>query len=139
VVYFVLQLGDYAEGISAFIKKLEMILLAFITTQGVKALLRPDLPGIWVGEQKIASLGLRVEQGVTRHGISLNVSNDLSVYQLFDPCGLSGATMTNLQTVLGRKISEEELQKMKNDLGQFFVQFLSDWFKIDPYKNVIGM
>ena len=120
VVYFVIELAQYALGISDFVTQLEIVLLDFLNVYGVKALRLPDHPGIWVGEQKIASLGLRVEKGVTRHGISLNICNDLSIYQLFDPCGLPGTTMTNLQTVLKRKISAEEFQEMKNHLGQMF-------------------
>lgn len=137
VVYFVVQLNSYAEGIQVFVEELEAILLDFFKIQGVRTSRRQGHPGIWVGERKIASLGLRVEQGVTRHGISVNICNDLSVYQLFDPCGLSGVTMTNLEVVLGRKIGTEEFQDMKNDLGRIFVQYLSGRFKTDPYKNII--
>lgn len=124
VVYFVVQLNRYAEGIGAFVAHLEAILLDFLKIQGVQASLRPGHPGIWVRDQKIASLGLRVEQGVTRHGVSVNVCNDLSIYQLFDPCGLSGATMTNLQMGLDRKISPDEFQVLKSQLGQLFYHSL---------------
>lgn len=122
VVYFVVQLKNYAEGIGGFVAQLETILLDFIQTQGVTASLRPGHPGVWVEEKKIASLGLRVEQGVTRHGISVNICNDLSVYQLFDPCGLSGATITNLQEILQRNITREEFKKMGIQLGKRFCE-----------------
>lgn len=101
VVYFVLRLEDYFTGIGALVRTLEDVLMEFLSRRGVSANVDPSHPGIWTGGKKIASLGLRVERGVTKHGIALNVNNDLGVYALFDPCGLSGNAMTTLDAVAG--------------------------------------
>jgi len=87
VVYFILDLNRYAKGIAEFVKILELALIDFLKERDVVARIQSDHPGIWVEEKKIASLGLRVSGGITKHGIALNVRNDLGVYQWFHPCG----------------------------------------------------
>ncbi len=125
VVYFILELKTYAAGIADFVKTLELALIDFLQGQGVVAEIRPDHPGIWVGEKKMASLGLRVAGGITKHGIALNVRNDLSVYQWFSPCGLAGATMTNLQICLAQDISDSTYVTLQNTLATAFVSVFS--------------
>lgn len=124
VVYFILHLQTYAKGIADFVKILELALIDFLQAQGVTARIEADHPGIWVGEKKLASLGLRVSAGITKHGIALNVRNDLSVYQWFAPCGLSGETMTNLEMCLGQKIASESYENLFTKLANTFVRFL---------------
>ncbi|EKD50573.1 MAG: lipoate-protein ligase B [uncultured bacterium] len=79
---------------------------------------REGHPGIWVGEKKIASIGLRIKNGVSLHGISLNICNDLSVYDYFDPCGMAGKVMTNLEQVWGRGIEKQEFEHLSNALAK---------------------
>lgn len=121
VVYFVLRLEDHFDGVSSFVCHLERCLQAFLKQNfAIESRVDPDHPGIWVGPQKIASLGLRVSQGVTSHGVALNVSNDLSVYQLFSPCGLSSQTMTNLESILKTSLDKTEFEKISDHLGESF-------------------
>lgn len=119
VAYFVLRLEDYFTGIGALVQTLEGVLVEFLSRHGVVANTDPAHPGIWVGGKKIASLGLRVERGVTKHGISLNVNNDLRVYDLFDPCGLSGNTMTTLDEAIGAR-RDAPLGKLAAELAEGF-------------------
>lgn len=100
VVYFILRLSDYFKGISELVHFIEESLLQTVAAFGVQARVDPEHPGLWVGDKKIGSLGLRVSDGVTRHGLSLNLKTDLSVYQLFDPCGMTGQVMKNLSDLI---------------------------------------
>jgi lipoate-protein ligase B len=59
--------------------------------------MRPSATGVWVGEKKIASIGVAVRKWVTWHGIALNVVNDLKPFHLISPCGFSPEVMTRLQ------------------------------------------
>lgn len=127
VAYFVLNLEDYFSGIGSLVQALEGVLLGFLARHGVTGRVDPDHPGIWVGHSKIASLGLRVEQGVTKHGISLNVSNDLDIYGLFDPCGLSGNTMTTMEIAAGTK--PVSVQALRSELAECFRAALAAAFK----------
>lgn len=123
VVYFVIRVNDHFAGVSQMVHALEDALLAFLKQQGITAHTDPDHPGVWVGDQKIASIGLRVSQGVTRHGISLNISNNLAVFKYFSPCGLSGESMTNLEKLLGKAIPF--LDESKKELLECFEQFFN--------------
>jgi lipoate-protein ligase B len=72
---------------------------------------RAGLTGVWVGEEKLASIGMRFERGVTLHGFALNVENDLSLFERIVPCGLEGVKVTSLARLgaapgLGRVESE---------------------------------
>ena len=62
----------------------------------------PDFTGVWVGERKIASLGVHVQRGVTTHGFAVNVENDLQPWSWIVPCGLDGVQMTSLIRETGR-------------------------------------
>jgi len=124
VIYFIVKFSDHFAGISDMIQFIEQSLLCYLERFKLNGRLIQEHPGIWIGSQKIASIGLRVSKGVTSHGISFNVSNDLSVYRLFDPCGMSGDTMTNLKKILKDKMPTHDLkiQKLSNELSQFFVR-----------------
>lgn len=121
VVYFIVDFKNYASGIADFVRKIEDALLLFLKTFAVTAKIKKDHPGIWVGEKKIASIGLRVAQGITRHGIAFNIANDLSVYAHFNPCGLDGSSMTNLRLVLGKNFSAPEIDMLTQRLVETFV------------------
>lgn len=121
VVYFILELQNHFSGIRDMVTALEDSLIDFLKNHNVIAETKPDHPGIWVNEKKVASLGLRVSRGFTKHGIALNVKNDLQIYQLFQPCGLSGNTMTSMEVLFGRSISDDEYQTFEHELVQSFL------------------
>lgn len=108
VVYFIVDVENYTSGIAQFVQLIENSVIHFLKNYGVETHLKCGHPGIWCGEKKLASIGLRVSQGITKHGLALNIKNDLSVYRLFSPCGLDGSTMTHLEEILKRPISDEE-------------------------------
>ena len=125
VVYFVLHVNDHFKGVNEMVHSIEDMLLSFLKQHNIIGTTDPDNPGIWIEGKKIASIGLRVNRGVSRHGISLNINNDLSVYQLFDPCGMSGNLMTNMAQYLGRKIEQAELIQIKKKLEDFILSQLT--------------
>lgn len=125
VVYFIVRLQDYFDGISAFVRHIEKVLKNFLKNFHVEASLDKNHPGIWVHGKKIVSIGLRVSQGVTSHGLAFNVASDLDVYKYFDPCGLSGDTMTNLEKVLARKFLPTTITEMAHTLAEDFAHSFS--------------
>jgi lipoyl(octanoyl) transferase len=90
----------------AYVRTLERGLVAALQEEGVGARARvmdgPDYTGVWVGERKIASIGVHVARGVTTHGWAVNVENDLEPFSWVVPCGLSGVQMTSLAAETGR-------------------------------------
>lgn len=130
VFYFIFEVARYFDGVSAMVSGVETVVLEYLRQLGVMAEVKKEHPGIWVGVHKIGSVGFRVSEGVTKHGVSLNVNNELSVYNLFDPCGLTGATMSSLQKCLGREVTLESLNQMGHEMGELFARRFADFFSL---------
>jgi lipoyl(octanoyl) transferase len=88
-------LGD----VVAHLRALEQALIATVAVDGVLATRRPPYTGIWVGEQKLAAIGVKLASGVTTHGAALNVSTDLSWFAEVVPCGIEGAGVASLASL----------------------------------------
>lgn len=102
VCYPILHLQQLGLGIGEYIRTLEAIGAELLSKLGVHSTRRKGAPGLWVGERKIASVGVRVSRFVTYHGIAINVRNDLSIFDLIVPCGLDNVEMTSAQKETGR-------------------------------------
>ena len=96
VGYPIVQVDDVVE----YVRTLERALISALAEEGVAARARPDegpdFTGVWVGERKIASIGVHVARGVTTHGFAVNVENDLQPFGWIVPCGLENVRMTSL-------------------------------------------
>jgi len=95
------------EDVIAHLRTMESAIVAALAEEGVDARGRvedgADFTGVWVGERKIASLGVHVSRGVSTHGFAVNVENDLQPFEWVVPCGLEGVRMTSLTRELGRR------------------------------------
>jgi lipoyl(octanoyl) transferase len=89
------RLGD----VVAHLRALEEALIATVALYGVAASRRPPFTGIWVGEEKLAAIGVKLASGVTTHGAALNVSTDLAWFAEVIPCGIAGAGVASLATL----------------------------------------
>jgi len=102
VGYPIVRISDVVEYVST----LERALVAALGEVGVGACGRseegPGFTGVWVGERKIASIGVHVARGVTTHGFAINVENDLQPFGWIVPCGLEGVRMTSVISETGR-------------------------------------
>ena len=111
VVYPILDLRRRGLGAAEYIGALEGMLLDTLASFGIEAALVEGRRGIWVGNDKIAALGIRVQGGVSLHGVSLNVSPDLGWFDAIVPCGLEDAGVTSMSRVLGRTVRVAEARK----------------------------
>ena len=84
-------------GIRTFVCQLEQILIKLLAQFNISASTLPGAPGVYVDGMKIASVGLRVKNGCTYHGIALNVAMDLSPFSDINPCGYSQLQMTQMK------------------------------------------
>ena len=90
VGYPVVNLRALGCGVRDYVEGLEDSLVAAAAVLGVAARGRlPGAPGVWVGERKLAAVGVRVSGGITTHGFALNVSTDLAFFAHIVPCGLT--------------------------------------------------
>ncbi|MBN9229295.1 MAG: octanoyltransferase [Legionella sp. 40-6] len=96
VVYFLMDIKRRNLGIKTMVSQLEQVIIALLADYEIKGNIHCGAPGVYVGEQKIASIGLRVKQGCTYHGIALNVNMDLSPFNGINPCGFEKMEMTQM-------------------------------------------
>lgn len=96
VVYTLLDLKRLRLGPRGLVTRLENAVVACLADHGIEARSRRDAPGVYVGEAKIASLGLRVRRGCSYHGIALNVAMDTEPFLRINPCGYAGLRMTQM-------------------------------------------
>ena len=101
VAYPILSLRTRANDAHSYLRSLETLIIEWLASHGVAAGLEPGLTGVWVGHRKIASIGVSIRRGVTCHGFAVNLDPDLSVFQLFDPCGLDGSRVTSIYRETG--------------------------------------
>ena len=122
VFYPILHLGDIGLGISEYIRELEALGIELLEQLGVKSKRREGFPGLWVGEKKIASIGVRISKSVTYHGMAINIQNDLKIFDLLVPCGLDGVEMTSALKETGNRYS---MNQVKEKLSQLLIRHFS--------------
>jgi len=125
VVYPILDLKEYGYRLIRYVDQLEEIILRVLDDFGIEGRKDPLNRGVWVNQEKIASIGVAIKRWVSFHGFALNYETDLKYFDLIHPCGLKGKKMTTLTKILGVKISKEAL--MERILFQFKRIFVRDW------------
>ncbi len=100
VAYFIFKVTD----VHAFSRTILNAASDLIKHFGFDAYIRKGYPGVWVGEEKIASIGLAVRKWVTFHGIAVNINVDLRYFDMIEPCGIKWVRMTSLKKLLGRDL-----------------------------------
>lgn len=101
MVYTLVDLQRLGLGIRSLVTALEQAIVDCLSDYGIAAHPRRDAPGVYVGEAKIASLGLRVRKGCSYHGLALNVGMDLQPFGRINPCGYRGLQMTQVSALGG--------------------------------------
>ncbi|PHS73663.1 MAG: octanoyltransferase [Cycloclasticus sp.] len=97
VMYVLLDLRRIGLGVRALVDVLENITIAGLKQYGLIAVTRKDAPGVYLDNEKIASLGLRVKKGCSYHGLSVNINMDLTPFSYINPCGYEGLKVTQLE------------------------------------------
>ena len=128
VGYPIVKIGGISR-IREYINSLEGVLIRTAADFGVSAERRPGLPGVWLGSEKLAAIGLRVTRGVTKHGFALNVSTDLSCFEGIIPCGLAGKGTTSLSRILGTRIAMSDVKA--SIIKNFAAVFDADIITVD--------
>ncbi|MBL8311175.1 MAG: lipoyl(octanoyl) transferase LipB [Burkholderiales bacterium] len=103
MVYVLLDLRRAGYGVRELVQRIENAVIAVLAAHGVEGYGKRDAPGVYVrrreGEAKIASLGLKVRNGCTYHGVAFNVAMDLAPFACINPCGYSGLAVTQLSAL----------------------------------------
>ena len=96
VIYFLLDIKQKKIGPKTFVASLQNLIQKILQHYSIESSFVEGAPGVYVGEKKIASIGLRISKGRTYHGISLNVNMDLTPFGLINPCGYEGLEVTQI-------------------------------------------
>jgi lipoyl(octanoyl) transferase len=96
VGYPIIDLKPDRCDVHRYVRDLEETLIRAVGDVGIEATRRAGLTGVWVGHQKLASIGVRIARWVTSHGFALNVDTDLEFFNLIVPCGIPGCEVTSL-------------------------------------------
>jgi lipoyl(octanoyl) transferase len=91
-----------------FLRRLENVQIRLLETYGIQARPNPGYAGVYVGQDKIGSIGVAIKRNVALHGLALNINTNLEDFQMIVPCGLTDTRMTSLQKLLGRTIAMNE-------------------------------
>jgi lipoyl(octanoyl) transferase len=118
IAYPILDLKGLRRDIDWYLRRLEECIIETLADFGIPSGRVAGATGVWVGDEKIAAIGVRTSQWVTSHGIALNVYTDLDYFDLIVPCGLRSRGVTSLSKLLGNKAPE--LGKVKSRFMDHF-------------------
>ncbi len=131
VGYPVLDLRRHREDLHWYLRRLEAGLIGALGRVGVAAGTNPGLTGVWTRGRKIASIGIHVKQWVTFHGFALNVSTDLTYFDLIVPCGIRDVIMTSVAAELGRA----DTTALWEETRQAVITGMAETFQLQPSES----
>ncbi|MDG1945096.1 MAG: lipoyl(octanoyl) transferase LipB [Halioglobus sp.] len=100
VLYLLVDLRRHQLGVRDLVNLIERSVVQLLANYSICAAAKPGAPGVYVGEEKIASLGLRVRRGCSYHGLALNVDMELEPFDRINPCGYEGLRVTSMAKLL---------------------------------------
>ncbi|AFT78269.1 Lipoate-protein ligase B [Alteromonas macleodii str. 'Black Sea 11'] len=121
VIYLMLNIKRRKLGVRHLVTAMEESVVGLLEKYGVTAYPKPDAPGVYVDEKKVCSLGLRIRNGCSFHGLALNVNMDLSPFQRINPCGYAGMEMIDTARLNG----PTTLETAGNELTHLLLEALS--------------
>lgn len=110
VMYPILRLADFHLMPKRYVELLEAVMIRALARFGIAAATHAEHPGVWVGDDKIGAIGIRVKDRASLHGIALNVRNDLRLFEMIVPCGIQGKGVTTMARVLGRDVAQSDVR-----------------------------
>ena len=111
VGYPILDLHHHRLSVSWYMRTLEEILIQTLGQFGIESQRREGLSGVWVREEKIAALGVRLSRWISMHGFALNVNTDLKFFDGIIPCGIFEYDVTSMSQILGKEVSLVEVEE----------------------------
>ncbi len=116
IIYPLIDLERYELTIRSFVTLIEKSIVSFLSRRDIKASAKIEAPGVYIENKKIASLGLRIKNHASYHGLSMNIDMDLSPFEAIDPCGFKNLQMTQLKTFINDVSIEAIGLEIANDI-----------------------
>jgi len=109
IIYPIFNLNNHGKDLKVYMEKLEEVAVDLLKNFGILAISISGQRGVFVGKDKIISIGVGVRKWVTYHGLGININTDLSLFNLIKPCGLN-VRMTSMQKLKGHEVSMKEVK-----------------------------
>jgi len=139
VCYPIFNLKDRNVGLKEFVSLLEETIIVTLKEFDLNGCQRQGMRGVWVGDKKIASIGLAVKKWISYHGVALNVSPDMSFFNWITPCGLNDIKMVSMQGLLKNTVSISRVKKaLLNSIAEIFKLSLSP-IKLDEVQKIYAI
>ena len=122
IIYCLIDIKRLGIGIKKIVSIIEQSLIEFLSTYDITAHTLNGAPGVYVNDSKIAALGLKVKQGRTYHGLSLNIDMDLSPYKLINPCGYRDLKVTQMRNLTDNMLN---ITNIKYELSEHLIKSVS--------------
>jgi lipoyl(octanoyl) transferase len=110
VGYPIIDLNPDRRDVHRYVRDLETVLIRTVADYGIGAGRIPGLTGVWVRNEKIAAIGVRIARWITSHGFALNVNTNLDHFDLIIPCGIADRGVTSMARVLDRPLDTDEVE-----------------------------
>jgi len=120
VGYPIIHLGEGSRDVRKYVTKLEEVLIRTVADFGIRAERAEGKRGIWVGEKKIAAIGVRISRWVTSHGFALNVNTNLEHFKLITPCGLPDTDVTSMSVEAGFSRPDDVRARLVQHFAEVF-------------------
>lgn len=111
VGYPIINLKPDRQDVHRYVRDIEEVLIKTINDFAVKGERISGLTGVWVGDEKVAAIGVRIARWITSHGFALNVTTDLNYFQMIVPCGITDKGVTSLSRLLDRQVDMKEVAR----------------------------
>jgi lipoate-protein ligase B len=133
-VYPIVDLNGRGRDTHQYLRDLERVVISTLRDFGIKGGTKPGLTGVWVGDDKLAAVGVAVSKWVAYHGFALNVTPNLEHFKLINPCGIREFGIGSMESVSGKKFAIEEVDNIIAE--KFSLFFGYDMVKVDNIESI---
>jgi len=128
VGYPIINLKNWKEDTHEYLRSLEQVIINVCKEYGLETGRKTNYTGVWIGERKIAAIGIKISRWVTMHGFAFNINTDLNFFNGIIPCGIKEKEVTSLSKELGNEISIQEVKEKL--VNQFKIIFGYDDYQV---------
>lgn len=112
VAYPILNLNNYLKDLHWYLRKLEECVILTLKELGIKGYRKEEYTGVWVEEEKICAIGVKVSRWITMHGLAFNINTDLDFFDKIIPCGIFHKGVTSVEKITGKKADFEVIKQI---------------------------
>jgi len=112
VIYPIFNLAYLGKDLHKWLRELEETIIVTLRQYSLPGVRLPINTGVWIGENKVAAIGVKIRKWVSMHGVALNCDIDLEPFQTIVPCGIQGHGVTSISRELGRRVTVEEIKPL---------------------------